>query len=249
MSYEYKPITTLHTGSDELAHWGIKGQKWGVRRWQNEDGTLTPEGYIHYYGHKRPKRGAENQTTKKAADMTDEELGGTLLHLVLSNKVKSDDPYRKELYKELMDRNHKKHMEENMKHPYAKKELESIAKKLGKTVDTLATTDSYLGKPTKEEAGRDGTDIHKLLSNGGDPFMEKISAQEFSGLLEKYYYRYVSPDSPSQVIYDPNKTYWNDFLKDTTTDGSSIFSRFGDHSIRIERDPDTGKIIRWGLDG
>lgn len=27
-----------------LAHHGVKGQKWGVRRWQNEDGSWTPEG-------------------------------------------------------------------------------------------------------------------------------------------------------------------------------------------------------------
>lgn len=27
-----------------LAHHGIKGQKWGVRRFQNEDGSLTPDG-------------------------------------------------------------------------------------------------------------------------------------------------------------------------------------------------------------
>lgn len=32
----------------ELCHHGIKGQKWGVRRFQNEDGTLTLEGKAHY---------------------------------------------------------------------------------------------------------------------------------------------------------------------------------------------------------
>lgn len=31
-----------------LCHHGVKGQKWGVRRYQYEDGTLTPEGKIHY---------------------------------------------------------------------------------------------------------------------------------------------------------------------------------------------------------
>lgn len=31
-----------------LAHHGIKGQKWGIRRYQNPDGSLTPEGKIRY---------------------------------------------------------------------------------------------------------------------------------------------------------------------------------------------------------
>lgn len=31
-----------------LYHTGIKGMKWGVRRWQNPDGTLTEEGKKRY---------------------------------------------------------------------------------------------------------------------------------------------------------------------------------------------------------
>lgn len=34
--------------SEELQHHGIKGQKWGRRRFQNEDGTLTPAGKERY---------------------------------------------------------------------------------------------------------------------------------------------------------------------------------------------------------
>lgn len=43
--------------SDELFHHGIKGQRWGIRRYQNEDGTLTDAGRKKYdkayeYGHR-----------------------------------------------------------------------------------------------------------------------------------------------------------------------------------------------------
>ena len=34
--------------SDELTHHGIKGQKWGVRRYQNDDGTWTEAGKQRY---------------------------------------------------------------------------------------------------------------------------------------------------------------------------------------------------------
>lgn len=41
--WTYQPTTT-----NELYHHGIKGQKWGVRRFQNEDGSLTEDGKIRY---------------------------------------------------------------------------------------------------------------------------------------------------------------------------------------------------------
>ena len=33
---------------DELYHYGIKGMKWGVRKYQNEDGSLTSAGKSRY---------------------------------------------------------------------------------------------------------------------------------------------------------------------------------------------------------
>lgn len=47
-----KLMNTYYVGSipvtDELYHHGIKGQKWGIRRYQNEDGSLTAEGRRRY---------------------------------------------------------------------------------------------------------------------------------------------------------------------------------------------------------
>jgi len=33
----------------ELYHFGVRGQKWGIRRFQNDDGTLTSAGKDRYY--------------------------------------------------------------------------------------------------------------------------------------------------------------------------------------------------------
>lgn len=50
-----------------LIHYGIPGQKWGTRRWQNEDGSLTPEGREHYgYGSKRDNEKLFEQVNKSA---------------------------------------------------------------------------------------------------------------------------------------------------------------------------------------
>lgn len=37
-----------YNDSNTLMHYGVKGMKWGVRRYQYKDGTLTPAGKARY---------------------------------------------------------------------------------------------------------------------------------------------------------------------------------------------------------
>lgn len=50
--------------SCELTHWGVKGMRWGVRRFQNKDGSLTPLG-------KKKRRQEDTESSQKKE--TDEE--------------------------------------------------------------------------------------------------------------------------------------------------------------------------------
>lgn len=53
-----------------IAHHGIKGQKWGIRRFQNEDGSLTAEGMARY-GVKGIKKGHLSQDNKGKYRLTE----------------------------------------------------------------------------------------------------------------------------------------------------------------------------------
>lgn len=92
--------------SDYLQHHGIKGQKWGVRRFENEDGTLTPEGKERYRysaeeyekaGDKRLKK-YNDATSKYSQDecydyLSDEPRMGKLIKEIRSATKLADDKY------------------------------------------------------------------------------------------------------------------------------------------------------------
>lgn len=65
--------------SNEFYHFGIKGQKWYIRRYQNEDGSLTPE------GKKRYNENSSNSIT----DLSNEELKNRI------NRLRSESEYKK----------------------------------------------------------------------------------------------------------------------------------------------------------
>ena len=56
MSRYYNDFNDIRDSDDSLIHHGIKGQKWGVRRYQNKDGSLTAEGKKRVMYRNRAKR-------------------------------------------------------------------------------------------------------------------------------------------------------------------------------------------------
>ena len=73
----------------ELRHWGIKGQKWGIRRYQNKDGSLTPAGRKRY----NPDEKSSDAPKKKSVkDMTDDEIRTAIARKQLENQYKQLHP-------------------------------------------------------------------------------------------------------------------------------------------------------------
>lgn len=102
--------------NDYIQHYGILGQKWGVRRYQNKDGTLTPAGKRHlasldaerekleskrkeldkkYYRVTGKPVNSEPQVPvkRKIGDISDDELRDKLVRLRMENQYKEE--YRK----------------------------------------------------------------------------------------------------------------------------------------------------------
>ena len=65
MLYENTYYGISGLGDDILSHHGIKGQKWGIRRFQYGDGLLTPAGRARYNVGPREKSGSSRSNYKK----------------------------------------------------------------------------------------------------------------------------------------------------------------------------------------
>ena len=75
--------------SDELTHYGILGMKWGIRRYQNPDGTLTPAGKKRYVKKEYHPDYVSAHSKKSIPEMSDAELRTRI------NRLNMETQYRK----------------------------------------------------------------------------------------------------------------------------------------------------------
>jgi len=85
-----------------LYHYGIPGQKWGVRRWQNADGSFNDEGKKRYFGSVPDKKHLISDAAKewdRAGDNYRKKLNDYRARHPRSQKVPND--VHKKIAKEL----------------------------------------------------------------------------------------------------------------------------------------------------
>ena len=256
---------------DELYHFGVKGMKWGVRRYQNEDGSLTS------LGKKRDKMLSDRKTAKKhsttsnmvKAEYSRREFEDAKTRLKLENQKKKSKR-QQDLEKKYIDQGFAK--DEAEIKAYNRAKTETILKVVGGIA--LASAAAYVAykhyDKVTDRVFEKGSEIGRLTNNGSEPtnrafygFVNKHDKDRYEGLYGKTLgangpvYRkamraagdinVASPESARKVLknmFDTDKQSFDVFKKNIDAMASVVppTTKQGKLWRKAKQELDSGKI-------
>ena len=256
---------------DELYHFGVKGMKWGVRRYQNEDGSLTS------LGKKRDKMLSDRKTAKKhsttsnmvKAEYSRREFEDAKTRLKLENQKKKSKR-QQDLEKKYIDQGFAK--DEAEIKAYNRAKTETILKVAGGIA--LASAAAYVAykhyDKVTDRVFEKGSEIGRLTNNGSEPtnrafyvFVNKHDKDRYEGLYGKILgangpvYRkamraagdinVASPESARKVLknmFDTDKQSFDVFKKNIDAMASVVppTTKQGKLWRKAKQELDSGKI-------
>lgn len=256
---------------DELYHFGVKGMKWGVRKYQNEDGSLTS------LGKKRDKMLSDRKTAKKhsttsnmvKAEYSRREFEDAKTRLKLENQKKKSKR-QQDLEKKYIDQGFAK--DEAEIKAYNRAKTETILKVAGGIA--LASAAAYVAykhyDKVTDRVFEKGSEIGRLTNNGSEPtnrafygFVNKHDKDRYEGLYGKTLgangpvYRkamraagdinVASPESARKVLknmFDTDKQSFDVFKKNIDAMASVVppTTKQGKLWRKAKQELDSGKI-------
>lgn len=158
-----------------LAHHGVKGQKWGVRRYQNKDGSMTREGQRRYHQGFSSKNGFIRRDFEQmnGSGIVDQFGKGMSIktHRQMKKKMRLENPEVYEKYMSALsfgsrygsDRRYAVKASEIFAE-YTNKTLDELAKNSNKkTEKTVENTINKIKKETLNSLSKEQSDMYKAF--------------------------------------------------------------------------------------
>lgn len=185
----------------ELSHHGIKGQRWGIRRFQNKDGSLTPAG----------KKRRANDYNSEFKRMTDEELRSKVNRMNLEKRYMDFSKGEGSKFSKTFEKLNKSASAVNSTVKIAK-DLNLINDKNNKNVDLIDKGAKLISKGSSTAKKIDNIVINKKSFNKSIKELENMPDDKLNSIVNRMdlenQYKTLDRDAVSR-----GKTKVNDILE------------------------------------